>query len=301
MTARRACAAVVVLPACCRPRAPRPRSPPAWDRPTARYEGGRREHTLSLHLRLGGSEHIKDLTTQLPRGLIPNDACATCPLATFLADACRPATRTGSTTVSVAALGLLPMDVPGRIYNLSVPGEALPGSGIVLDAPTGKVFPTRQDRDQPWPPAGRDQRLSPDRHPARGPGSDQDQLDRHRAGGGLHQEPGHLRPHDHPVPGHQLRGPRDHQHGARQLHPKGLPGAASQAPRQAGTKAGTGRRDVLNGTSRQDVVLGRGGNDVLRERAGNDLLCGGRGRDRQFGGPGRDRLFGGPGVDIERP
>jgi hypothetical protein len=93
-----------------------------------------------FHLRLGGSEHIKDLTTQLPRGLIPNDACATCPLATFLADACPPATRTGSTTVSVAALGLLPMDVPGRIYNLSVPGEALPGSGIVLDAPRGKVF-----------------------------------------------------------------------------------------------------------------------------------------------------------------
>jgi hypothetical protein len=57
-----------------------------------------------------------------------------------MADACLSATRTGRTTVSVAAPGLLPMDVPGRIYNLSVPGEALPGSGIVLDAPTGKVF-----------------------------------------------------------------------------------------------------------------------------------------------------------------
>jgi RTX calcium-binding nonapeptide repeat (4 copies) len=218
-----------------------------------------------------------------------------------MADACLSATRTGRTTVSVAAPGLLPMDVPGRIYNLSVPGEALPGSGIVLDAPTGKVFQRGRTEISQGPPAGRDQRLSPDRHPARGPGSDQDQLDRHRAGGGLHQKPGHLRPDDHPVPGHQLRGSRDHEHGAGNLTPTGCRSPLPKCHGKRATKAGTGRRDVLNGTSRRDVIVGRGGDDVLRGRAGNDLLCGGRGRDRLLGGPGRDRLIGGPGVDIERP
>ena len=100
-----------------------------------------------VHLDLGGSEHIRDLTQTLPFGMAPSLTAPTCPAASFEpADACPANTKIGTTTV-VATLGpsipipLTQQTITGRIYFISPDAsDPLPGLGIVLDASTGKVF-----------------------------------------------------------------------------------------------------------------------------------------------------------------
>jgi hypothetical protein len=89
-----------------------------------------------MHVGLGGSEHIKDLTQQLPLGIQPNATAPLCPNAAFDADNCPANTRIGSTAVNVTIMGLLTQDITGRIYYTEpAPGDAFPGLGIWLDSP----------------------------------------------------------------------------------------------------------------------------------------------------------------------
>jgi hypothetical protein len=89
-----------------------------------------------MHVDLGGSEHIKDMTTQLPKGIQPDAFAPLCPNAAFASDSCPAPTKIGSTTVNLSIGGLLPQDVTGRIYYLEpAPGDAFPGLGIWLDPP----------------------------------------------------------------------------------------------------------------------------------------------------------------------
>jgi RTX calcium-binding nonapeptide repeat (4 copies) len=250
-----------------------------------------------LRFQLGGSEHIKDLTTRLPRGLIPNENYPTCPLATFMADGCPSSTRNGSTTVSVSVLGL-PMQVPGRIYNLRVPGEALPAPGIVLDAATGKVFQRGRteivgDRLQTvitnFP---REVTIGVLPVPLR-----INAIDIELAAGFI-RNPVTCEPTTTTFLVTSYEDPGRASSAEDTYTPTGcLPARVPRCKGKRATKVGTGRRDVLNGTRRRDVIVARRGNDVLRGRGGRDLPCGGPGRDTLIGGPGRDRLIGGPGRD----
>lgn len=254
-----------------------------------------------FHIGFGGSEHIKDFTTQLPQGLIPNDAYPTCALATFMGDACAAATQTGATTVSLTALGLLPMTVHGRIYNLSVPGESLPGQGIVLDAPTGKVF----QRGRTQIGAGGLETVITDFPqaatliilpvPIR-----INSIDIELASAFI-RNPVTCGPATTRFLITSYEDPGTTSSAEDTYTPVGCP--PPRVPRCKGrraTKVGTARRDVLNGTRGRDVIVGRAGNDLIRGRRGRDLLCGGPGRDTLRGGPGRDILVGGPGADDER-
>jgi hypothetical protein len=89
-----------------------------------------------MHLELGGSEHIKDMTTQLPKGIQPDAFAPLCASAAFNNDQCPANTQIGTTTVNLSVGGLVPQDVSGRIYYLeAAPGDAFPGLGIWLDPP----------------------------------------------------------------------------------------------------------------------------------------------------------------------
>jgi hypothetical protein len=89
-----------------------------------------------MHVGLGGAEHIKDLTQQLPLGIQPNATAPLCPSAAFDSDSCPANTRIGSTTVNVTIMSLLTQDISGRIYYLEpAAGDAFPGLGIWLDSP----------------------------------------------------------------------------------------------------------------------------------------------------------------------
>src|SRR4051812_46700203 len=89
-----------------------------------------------MHVDLGGAEHIKDMTTQLPLGIQPNAVAPLCPNATFDSDSCPANTRIGATTVNLSVGGIVPQDVSGRIYYIEpAAGDVLPGLGIWLDPP----------------------------------------------------------------------------------------------------------------------------------------------------------------------
>src|SRR3712207_5895056 len=71
-----------------------------------------------IHFELGGSEHIKDLTQQLPYGLETQQFHPACSEATFLADGCPENTQIGTSSVNLTA-GIVPQDVSGRIFFLA--------------------------------------------------------------------------------------------------------------------------------------------------------------------------------------
>src|SRR3954452_1791252 len=89
-----------------------------------------------MHVDLGGAEHIKDMTTQLPLGIQPNATAPLCSNAAFESDSCPANTRIGTTAVNVSVGGLVPQDISGRIYYTDpAPGAAFPGLGVWLDTP----------------------------------------------------------------------------------------------------------------------------------------------------------------------
>ena len=89
-----------------------------------------------MHVDMGGAEHIKDMTTQLPLGIQPDAYAPLCANAAFNSDSCPANTRIGSTTVNLSVGGLVPQDISGRIYYTEpAPGDSLPGLGIWLDPP----------------------------------------------------------------------------------------------------------------------------------------------------------------------
>lgn len=103
---------------------------------------------FNIHIELGGSEHIKDLTQQLPRGIQPDGFYPTCAVAAWMADNCPAPSQVGTTKVELTVL-VMPETVEGRIYYLEPEGGQLPGLGIILDAPTGKQFQRGETRLNP--------------------------------------------------------------------------------------------------------------------------------------------------------
>ncbi len=79
------------------------------------------------------ADQVKDLTIHLPPGLVGNPTVTPlCTVAQLNADACPAASDVGDTTTSAMLLGLIPLTVPGDIYNL-VPQPGEPARfGIVL-------------------------------------------------------------------------------------------------------------------------------------------------------------------------
>jgi hypothetical protein len=100
--------------------------------PASTAAGANTNFTISLDVQ-DPSADLKDLTIHLPPGLVGNPQATTmCTAAQLQSDSCPPVTRVGTTTTSALLLGLIPLSVPGDIYNL-VPHAGEPARfGIVL-------------------------------------------------------------------------------------------------------------------------------------------------------------------------
>jgi hypothetical protein len=91
-----------------------------------------------FHLAIGfgtPSDRVRDLTIELPAGLIGNpSATPRCTTAQLQADACAAETTVGSTNVRAAPdiLPFLPLDAPGTVYNLEPSGGDPGRLGIVV-------------------------------------------------------------------------------------------------------------------------------------------------------------------------
>jgi hypothetical protein len=104
-------------------------------KPTDTTEHGAHS-AFHMHVDLGGAEHIKDMTTQLPLGIQPNATAPLCSNSAFDSDSCPANTKIGTTAVNVSVGGLVPQDISGRIYYTEpAPGDSFPGLGIWLDSP----------------------------------------------------------------------------------------------------------------------------------------------------------------------
>ncbi len=261
-----------------------------------------------IHLDLGGTEHIRDLTQTLPRGMLPNLAGPTCPPASFEpADACPANTLVGTTTVLATVGPIVPnpltqQTITGRIYFLGPdPGEGLPQLGIVLDASTGKVFQkgkaevTTQGVKTTIKNFPQTTQVMGVAVPIR-----IDSLD-------ITLDKTFLANPDLCVPATtafsvvSYEDPSHTSTASDSYTPTGCPPPPkARCGGRLVTLGGTAKNDVLQGTRGRDVIAGFGGNDTLKGLRGNDVLCGGSGRDKLLGGPGRDRLLGGPGRDRLR-
>ena len=108
-----------------------------------------------MHIGLGGAEHIKDLTQQLPLGIQPNATAPLCPSAAFDSDSCPANTKIGTTAVNVTIMSLLTQDISGRVYYLEpAPGDAFPGLGIWLDSPPPAPKSSQRGKTQISPETG---------------------------------------------------------------------------------------------------------------------------------------------------
>lgn len=251
---------------------------------------------FNFHIEFGGSEHIKDLTQQLPAGIRADPFHPTCPPATWMADRCPESSQVGTSAVDVRVLGLLPQTVRGRIYYLDPEGGGLPGLGIVLDSPTGKQFQRGETRinnelgvvestirNFPQSAGGVPIRIDAvdvvlDSTFINNPATCDRVVTRFLATS--YEDPGTTSSAEAP------------------FTPTGCdPPSPPLCDKRRSTRVGTSGRDVIKGTPRRDVVTGRGGNDLIRGLGGNDLICGGAGRDTLIGGAGRDTLLGGAAAD----
>jgi hypothetical protein len=101
---------------------------------------------FSLNLNIGGSDDIKDLTTELPPGLVgnpqsggPNGFCS--PIA-LNGGTCPPESIIGTASSTVQALGLpLPLTASGNVYNMVPQGSDPATLGIRLTSPGNLTQP----------------------------------------------------------------------------------------------------------------------------------------------------------------
>lgn len=258
---------------------------------------------FNIHIEFGGSEHIKDLTQQLPSGISPDAFAPTCPVETFMADECPANTQIGITTVTLTVGALENEEVSGRIYYTAPTAEDVyPGLGIVLDAPTGKTY--QRGKTQVNAQLGVLETIIRDFPQTTGPPFNIpiriDAIDIELFASFI-KNPASCDTVATRFFVTSYEDPGTTSTAAAPLTPTGCP--PPPPPRCDGkraTKVGTGGRDVLNGTGRRDVLIGLGGNDILRGLGGNDLICGNGGRDTLLGGGGKDILLGGPAVDTLR-
>lgn len=252
-----------------------------------------------LHVDLGGAEHIKDMTTQLPLGISPYLFQPTCSVDAFTADNCPTNSRIGSTTVNLTVMSLLQQNVDGRIYYLSpTPQDAFPGLGIILDPdpPAPKAFQRGRTRISPET-GGLETVINNFPRDSGGIPIRLNSLDIVLFASFI-SNPAACDPATTNFLVTSYEDPSTTSRISDTFTPTGC--SPPPVPRCSGrraTKAGTSGRDVLNGTARRDVIVARAGNDTIRGFGGNDLLCGGAGPDQIFGGAGKDTLLGGPGPD----
>jgi Ca2+-binding RTX toxin-like protein len=261
------------------------------------------------HVEFGGTEHIKDFTTQTPRGLGANTENPTCTLVQFNTGNgnCPANTQIGTTTVNLSLLNVPPVtqNVSGKIYFLEPdPGKALPGLGIILNTPNGvqrqrgeatidaatgtlkntiRNFPTDSNGDGSGVPI----RIN--------------SLDVTLLKSFV-KNPGDCGPATTYFFANSYETPGTTAEASDTYNVTGCttPGPQPSNVRCKGkraTKVGNKRSNKINGTARRDVIAGLGGNDVIRGLKGNDIICGGVGNDRLIGGPGKDTLVGGAGKD----
>ena len=79
------------------------------------------------------ADDVKDLTIGLPPGLVGNPTVAEiCPVANLNADTCPAASLVGDVNTNASPLGLLPIDIPGNLYNIPANTGEPARFGIVL-------------------------------------------------------------------------------------------------------------------------------------------------------------------------
>jgi hypothetical protein len=259
---------------------------------------------------LGGTEHIKDLTNELPRGFGADTENPQCSDADFNTEppACPANTQVADTTVN---LSLEPMpgvfvDTPpvtGRVFFLTpAPGGVLPRLGIALDTPTG----TQRQIGE----ASIDNQRGTLKNTIRNFPQD--------SGGvpirinsidvilkkSFAKNPGDCTPATTNFYVTSYENPGVTSTASDTYTPTGCktprppPSSKPRCQGHRATKAGNGRANHITGTSHRDVIFGGGGNDVIKGLKGNDVICGGAGKDKLIGGPGKDVLLGGAGRDT---
>jgi hypothetical protein len=289
------------------------------------------ETRFHLHIDVKGDEtdDLKDLTTQLPRGITPNADNPTCPTQTFQNGTCPPPSQVATTTVRLTVY-LPPLGIPenqavqGRVFQLP-PEGGLPKLGILLE---------------PNPPADEARQIAEVRI-----NQELDVLEntvrnfptKASLSGGAVQPEIRIRSLDIVLfktfiknstacdtvrttfIGNSYAAPDATSSSSDSYTPTGCgPGRVARCSGRRVTESGTGKSETIKGTPRRDVIDGRGGRDVIRGLGGNDVLCGGPGPDRLLGGrgkdlllgqgnkdvllggPGTDALRGGPGKDVQR-
>lgn len=260
---------------------------------------------FKIHIGFGGTEKVKDLTQQLPRGFGTNPAQPLCERDAFFNDACPEPTMVGTTvvTATVMPLGFPAMEerIEGSIYFLKeLPGE-LPRLGIVLR-------PTAPGAEKQF------QEAELTINPVRGsPESTIRNFPTEATVAGVPVEIRidaidiELRPTFAVNPlvcgkattrflANSYADPKVSSAEASYVV-TGCPKLPRSCRGARVTIDGTRGADTLRGTRRRDVISGLGGRDVIRGLGGNDVICGGRGADRIFGGRGADLLIGNAGND----
>jgi hypothetical protein len=97
-----------------------------------------------FHIHVGftnASDDVHDIRISLPPGQIGNPTVTPqCTPAQFNGSGCPANTQVGSVVSNVAALGLLPLAVNGKLFNM-VPGPGEPAHFGILLSPTGGLLP----------------------------------------------------------------------------------------------------------------------------------------------------------------
>ncbi|MDX6688363.1 MAG: hypothetical protein QOF86_4491, partial [Baekduia sp.] len=107
--------------------------------PTDTRAGAHSDFTLKFSVS-NPSDNLRDLTVDLPTGLLGNPMATTrCTEAQLNQDACPADSAVGTTTTTAAVGGLLPLDISGTVYNVQPPADAPARLGIVL-RPVGNVL-----------------------------------------------------------------------------------------------------------------------------------------------------------------
>jgi len=257
---------------------------------------------------LGGTEHIKDFTTQLPYGFATNNETPVCSVAQFDADTCPDTTQIATTTVNLTVGAGPASDVPGRVYFIDpAPGGALPRLGIILDAPTGQQ---RQIGEASIDPQTGTLKNTIRNFPTTTKVGPLDVPIRINSIDVILKKSFAKNPQEcipattnfyvtsYEDPNTQTRSSDTYTPTGCSSGGGGGGGHRVKCDGRRATKVGNNHANHINGTAKADVIFAGGGNDVVRGLKGNDVVCGGGGKDKLIGGPGKDKLLGGPGPDT---
>ena len=108
--------------------------------PSSTQAGGHPNLTVSITRTGSDTEDLRDLTIDLPPGVIGNpEAVQKCSRADFMADACPAASQVGTASTVADAVGLNLPTVPGSVYVLEPDPTEAAALGIVLRPPASDL------------------------------------------------------------------------------------------------------------------------------------------------------------------